>query len=123
MRQAVYDTLAGLPGPHEGRVWRTRSLRTAFENAVAEAKLDGFHFHDTRHHFASWFVMRGGSLQALKELLGHASLTMTMRYAHLSPDHLRAEVARTERQATDPTFSRLSADSPAPEVECQEGVA
>jgi len=36
--------------------------------------------------------MRGGQLQALKEILGHASLTMTMRYAHLAPGHLRAEV-------------------------------
>jgi site-specific recombinase XerC len=49
-------------------------------------------------HFASWFVMRGGSLQALQRILGHASLTMTQRYAHLSPDYLRSEVARTERR-------------------------
>lgn len=34
---------------------------------------------DCRHHFAAWFVMRGGSLQALKELLGHADLKMTLR--------------------------------------------
>jgi site-specific recombinase XerD len=38
--------------------------------------------------------MRGGSLQALKEILGHATLAMTMRYAHLAPEHLRAEVAK-----------------------------
>src|SRR5262249_41544091 len=51
-----------------------------------------------RHqHFASWFVMRGGSLQALKEILGHASLAMTMRYAHLAPEHLRNEIIKTER--------------------------
>ena len=74
-------------------------IRTAFENAVAEARLDDFHFHDCRHHFASWFVMRGGSLQALKEILGHATLAMTMRYAHLAPDHLRSEIVKTERRA------------------------
>ena len=33
-------------------------IRTAFENAVEAAKLDDFRFHDTRHHFASWFMMR-----------------------------------------------------------------
>ena len=54
-------------------------------------------FHDCRHHFASWFVMRGGSLQALKKLLGHADLKMTLRYAHLAPEHLRGEMAKTER--------------------------
>lgn len=98
MRQAVYDVLAGLPGGREGRVWPTGNIRTAFENAVEEAKLDNFHFHDTRHHFASWFVMRGGSLQALKEMLGHADLKMTLRYAHLAPDHLRGEMVKTEAQ-------------------------
>jgi len=99
MRQAVYNVLAGLPGAREGQVFKTRSIRTAFENAVTEAaKLEDFHFHDCRHHFASWFVMRGGSLQALQKLLGHATLAMTMRYAHLAPDYIRSEVAKTERR-------------------------
>ncbi len=98
MRQAVYDVLAAMSEPREGRVWRQRRVRTAFESAVAAARLDDFRFHDCRHHFASWFVMRGGSLQALKELLGHADLKMTLRYAHLSPEHLRGEIAKTERK-------------------------
>lgn len=122
MRQAVYDILAGMPGAREGRMFHTRSIRTAFENAVAEAKLEGFRLHDTRHHFASWWVMRGGSLQALKEVLGHASLTMTMRYAHLAPEHLRSEVAKTERR-TEPAVSTQLAHSPVSEVEAREGVA
>jgi hypothetical protein len=42
--------------------------------------------------------MRGGSLQALKEILGHADLKMTLRYAHLTPDHLRGEMVKTEAQ-------------------------
>jgi hypothetical protein len=41
--------------------------------------------------------MRGGSLQALKETLGHATLAMTMRYAHLAPEHIRSEITKTER--------------------------
>jgi integrase len=108
MRQAVYDILAGLPSPRTGRVWPKGKIRTAWENAVEEAKLDDFHFHDCRHHFASWFVMRGGSLQALKEILGHADYGTTLRYAHLAPEHLRQEVAKTERAMT-PTFSTSSA--------------
>jgi site-specific recombinase XerD len=62
---------------------------------VEEAKLDDFTFHDCRHHFASWFMMRGGSLQALREILGHRDIKMTLRYAHLAPGHLRDEMERT----------------------------
>ena len=80
-------------------VTKSGDIRTSFENAVAQAKIDNFHFHDCRHHFASWFVKRHGSLQALKEILGHATLAMTMRYAHLAPDHLRSEIVKTERRA------------------------
>ena len=109
MRQAVYDVLAAPPEPREGNVWRQRKIRTAFENAVEAARLDGFRFHDCRHHFASWFVMRGGSLQALKELLGHADLKMTLRYAHLSPEHLRSEVAKTEKPSGGSTNSARDA--------------
>ena len=53
---------------------------------------DDFRFHDCRHCFASHFVMRGGSLKDLQEILGHKSLTMTMRYAHLSQEHKKKAV-------------------------------
>jgi integrase len=103
MRQAVYTTLAGLPEPHEGRVWRTGSVRKAFENAVTGAELEDFHFHDLRHTFASRYVMRGGSLPALQQILGHATLAMTMRYSHLSPRHLRDEMEKTDTATAVPT--------------------
>lgn len=77
MRDKVYEVLSKLPGEREGRVFKTRPLRTAFERAVERAGIQDFHWHDLRHHFSSWFVMRGGSLQALKEVLGHADLKMT----------------------------------------------
>ena len=117
MRQVVYDLLAATPGPRDGRLFRTRSIRTAFENAVAAAKVDNFHMHDCRHHFASWFVMRRGSLQALKEILGHADLKMTLRYAHLAPEHLRNEMAKTEmRQSVDTQLTEVSAQASTQEV-------
>jgi integrase len=97
MRQAVYDTLAGLPDPYEGRVWPASSIRKAWEAAVEAAQLDNFHFHDLRHTFASRYVMRGGSLHALQAILGHATLAM-MKYSHLAPTHLRDEMAKTEGQ-------------------------
>jgi integrase len=46
-------------------------------------------FHDLRHTFASQFVMKGGNIYTLREILGHTDVKMTQRYAHLSPEHLR----------------------------------
>jgi integrase len=118
MRQAVYEVLVGLQGDREGRVWPVGDIRTAFENAVVEAKLDGLHFHDLRHSLASWLVMRGGSLQALQTILGHQDIKMTLRYAHLAPDHLRSEMTRTERGAqTASQITQAITHEPATEME------
>jgi Phage integrase family len=54
------------------------------------------HFHDLRHTFASQWVMSGGDLYLLKEILGHKSIAMTQRYAHLSPAHKQAMVSKME---------------------------
>lgn len=48
--------------------------------------------HVLRHTFASHFIMNGGSILTLQKILGHTSLAMTMRYAHLAPDHLQDAV-------------------------------
>jgi len=110
MRQVVYDALTKLAGAREGSVWPERSIRTAWETVVERAKLDDFHFHDLRHHFASWFMMRGGELLALSKILGHAKVSMTEKYAHLAPDHLRGEMSRTERsgRAVEPLLGTSS---------------
>ena len=100
MRQRVYEVLAARGGERKGRVWPVGNIRSAFEAAVETAQLDKeFTFHGCRRHFASWFVMQGGSLSALQQLLGHATLAMTMKYAHVGAGHLRDEVAKTERRA------------------------
>ncbi|AGI23174.1 bacteriophage integrase [Pseudomonas sp. ATCC 13867] len=48
--------------------------------------------HVLRHTFASHFIMNGGHIVTLQHILGHASLSMTMRYAHVSADHLSEAV-------------------------------
>lgn len=96
MRDAVYQLLAAKPeASRHGRVWPVRWPRVAWEAVVAAAGLEDFTFHDCRHHFASWFMMRGGNLLALREILGHRDIKLTARYAHLSPGHLRTEIEKT----------------------------
>ena len=57
-----------------------------FRKLIKKCEIENFHFHDLRHTFASWLAMKGVSLYTIKELLGHKSILMTQRYAHLSPD-------------------------------------
>ena len=71
---------------------RYLEVTRSFASACRRAGIEDFRFHDLRHTFGSQLVMRGASLKAVQELLGHASLGMTMRYAHLSQKHLKESV-------------------------------
>jgi len=119
---AIRRALVGLGPKAEGRVFKTRYIKTAYNNAVAAAKLDDVNFHTLRHTFASWAAMRGVSLKELQELLGHASLTMTMRYAHLAPERLRTAVTRLEGLTSQPASdsAQASAQEPVEPVEASQ---
>lgn len=80
------------------------SAYSAFRNALRRAQIhlpDGQCSHVLRHTFASHFTMNGGNIVALQKILGHSSLTVTMKYAHLSPEHLNEAIRLNPLQLLD----------------------
>jgi integrase len=93
-------------GPTAGEP--VQDIKNGFHAALALAGIQDFTWHDLRHTFASWLMMRGASLRSVAELLGHQSMKMTMRYAHLSPAFLSAEVGLLDAPPEDPAEVRLN---------------
>ena len=62
--------------------------RKVFLKTIKETGIRSIRIHDLRHSYASHYVMNGGNLYKLQKILGHASITMTQRYAHLAKEHL-----------------------------------
>lgn len=84
------------PAPRKlNHVWSTRS---AWDAAVKKAGLEDFRFHDLRHSAASYLAMNGASLAEIAEVLGHKTLAMVKRYAHLSEAHTAKVVERMNQK-------------------------
>lgn len=98
----VVAALARVTNRREGRVFARPNFRRRWDRAVADAGLDDFRFHDLRHTFASWARMGGADIAAIKDALGHSDISMTMRYAHITPDD-----ARTAFDVVGETFSTV----------------
>jgi integrase len=88
------------------RLWREQSgtgarvfgvtigFQTAWEKVLRRARISKFRWHDLRHHFASRLVQQGTPLNTVRDLLGHGTINMSLRYAHLAPDQRREAVAK-----------------------------
>lgn len=82
-----FDAMTGKP---------YQEVKRSFHSALRRAGIRDFRFHDLRHTFASQLVMAGVDITTVSKLLGHKSLTMTLRYSHLAPSHLTEAVKKIE---------------------------
>lgn len=101
MNQSVIELLLQEKSRSDAGGFTQRTFRPAVEAAGVE----NFTWHDLRHTFASRLVMKGVDLRTVQELLGHKSIAMTLRYAHLSPGHLAEAVQRLSLGSTPPPSS------------------
>jgi len=102
LNSVALAALGQLRSQSEGTGWIFRNERGErltgprywFDTALKEAKVQDFHWHDLRHTFASRLIMGGMDLRTVQELMGHKTIAMTCRYAHLAPTYQLAAVER-----------------------------
>lgn len=109
LRRLLERLKEGVPGTKpDTRVfqWQVRGgaasipmgdFKKSWAKALKAAGIEDVHFHDLRHTFASRLVQRGVPLLQVGKLLGHSSLRMTQRYAHLAPENLSDAIAALDR--------------------------
>lgn len=91
-----YDSVTGKP---------YQDVKRSFKTALKKSGIKDFHFHDLRHTFASHLVMAGVDITTVSRLLGHKSLTMTLRYSHLAPSHMKNAVNILDNALNEKTIS------------------
>ena len=114
INKKVQEALESLPGPHSGSVFRyngsgVSDINNAFRGALKRSSIPRCRFHDLRHTFATRLVLAGVDLATVMQLMGHASISTTMRYAHPNPPHKREAVGRLDlTQATQQPLDVVS---------------
>ena len=88
-KKQTSNTLFVFPNQTGGRL---EDVKSAWLKLLKRAKIEDFRWHDMRHDFASRLVVAGVPLNTIRDLLGHADIKMTLRYAHLAPDTKAAAV-------------------------------
>jgi len=83
----VRNIASDLVFPSLTRPMKPWDSRSAWLSALKKADIQDFRFHELRHSCASYLAMNGASLAEIAEVLGHKTLQMVKRYAHLSEAH------------------------------------
>ena len=74
------------------------NCRKAFASALRKSGISDFRYHDLRHCFGSYMAMAGVDINTIREIMGHKDIKLTLRYAHLSPEHKARAVDVLERK-------------------------
>jgi len=92
MDEARGNDIFLFPSPNDPK--RPIDFESAWRNALRTAAIKDFHFHDNRHTCASYLAMNGASLLVIAETLGHKTLQMVKRYAHLTQAHTSSVIGQ-----------------------------
>lgn len=92
------DTDLLFPNTLQGDRARPYEIRKSWNAALKKAQIENFRFHDLRHTAASTLAMNGASPSEIAEVLGHATLQMVRRYAHLSEAHTTQVVRKLDQK-------------------------
>lgn len=104
INQTLYQELFALSQKPRGEyVFSDRNgrpfgdIKRSFSTALNKAGIKDFRFHDLRHTFGSHLVMQGVDLRTVQQVMGHKDIKMTMRYSHLSPEHIQEAMERLDK--------------------------
>lgn len=118
MNATLYHTLRALKNEANGseKIYPFKYVQGAFEKARKDADLNGLRLHDLRHTFATRLIQSGANPFTVQKILGHSTITMTMRYVHPSEDLMREAVSNLERNFAQSLHNFQPDPVPAPEA-------
>ncbi len=87
---------SGFVFPDANGEMRSIDFRAEMRKAAENAGIRKVRMHDLRHTFASNYVVKGGNIVSLQKILGHSTINMTLRYAHLAPDFMENDIERLD---------------------------
>ena len=119
MNDTLYHTLQSLKAEANGseRVYPFKYVQGVFEKARKDADLQGLRLHDLRHTFATRLIQGDANPFTVQRILGHSTITMTMRYVHPSEDLMREAVANLDRNFAQSLHNSETCPVPAPGAE------